>query len=115
MRVRNQAESRDAVVSSKCGNGLRRTISRRVVGWIFLVPSAYKMETSEADSDKAATFSGQHGTLTIGDFELLQEQENARWREMPVQERVDQFVALMRIWKADAPGLARTISITTIS
>jgi hypothetical protein len=59
-------------------------------------------------------FSGPRGEMKMGGVDEVKAEEIAFWRNMTVQQRADEFVALMRIWKADAPGLAQTFTITTV-
>jgi len=53
--------------------------------------------------------------LVIGSAEQLDRERARLWRERTHQERADLFVDLMRVWKPDAPGLARIFKITSCS
>lgn len=37
-------------------------------------------------------------TFQIGDYDELEAQKLARWREMSEQERLDEYIKLLRIW-----------------
>lgn len=58
--------------------------------------------------------SSPRGEILIGTVEEVHTEQAREWRERTAQERADLFVELIRTWRPDAPGLARTARIATV-
>ena len=54
-------------------------------------------------------------TVKVGDFEQLESEKLQRWRDMTPQERLDEYISLLDLWRGDdARRLERTYRIVTV-